>query len=71
VVPLLVVAFAPPSLQLLAVFAVSLVCLAVLGAAAARMGGAKTGPGAMRIAFWGALAMVATTVAGRLFGGMV
>jgi vacuolar iron transporter family protein len=70
VVPLLVVAFAPPPLQLLAVFILSLVCLAMLGAAAARMGGAKTGVGALRIAFWGALAMIATTVAGRLFGGM-
>ncbi|MCX7515352.1 VIT1/CCC1 transporter family protein [Frateuria hangzhouensis] len=67
-VPLLIAAVAPPAAQLALVFAVSLACLALLGAAAARMGGAAPGKGALRIAFWGALAMAATTVAGKLFG---
>jgi VIT1/CCC1 family predicted Fe2+/Mn2+ transporter len=68
VVPLLVAAAAPGSMQLSLVFAISLVCLALLGAVAARTGGAAAGVGALRIAFWGALAMGATTGTGMLFG---
>lgn len=66
--PLLVVLFAPASLKLGLVFAISLVCLALLGAAAARMGGASTLTGALRVAFWGALAMAVTTGTGLAFG---
>lgn len=68
--PLLVSALAPASLQLVLLFATSLVCLALLGAAAARMGGAAATTGAMRIAFWGALAMALTTGVGLLFGAL-
>ncbi|SEJ34919.1 VIT1/CCC1 transporter family protein [Frateuria terrea] len=68
-VPLLVVALAPVAMQLALVFAISLACLALLGAAAARMGGAAAVTGALRIAFWGALAMAVTTGVGLLFGG--
>jgi VIT1/CCC1 family predicted Fe2+/Mn2+ transporter len=68
VVPLLVAAIVPLSMQLGLVFAISLACLALLGAAAARMGGAAAGTGALRITFWGALAMAATTGTGLLFG---
>jgi len=50
---------------------VTLVFLAGLGALAARLGGAPTGRGAARIAFWGALAMAASTLVGRLFGAAV
>lgn len=67
VVPLLVAATVPASMQLPLVFAISLFCLALLGAAAARMGGAAASVGALRIAFWGALAMGVTTGAGMLF----
>lgn len=67
-VPLLVAAVSPPAWQLASMFTVSLLCLAALGVAAARTGGAPTGTGALRIAFWGALAMAATTGAGLLFG---
>ena len=66
-VPLLVAATAPTAIVMMLVFAVSLACLASLGAAAARMGGAAPAAGALRIAFWGALAMAATTGAGLLF----
>lgn len=66
--PLLVAMAAPSSLQGALLFAVPLACLALLGAAAARMGGASAGIGALRVAFWGALAMAATTGAGALFG---
>ena len=68
--PLLVVILAPASLQLGLVFAISLACLALLGAAAARMGGAATLTGALRVAFWGALAMAVTTGTGLAFGAV-
>ncbi len=46
----------------------SLVCLAVLGGLAARVGGARVAPGALRVTFWGALAMAITAGVGALFG---
>jgi VIT1/CCC1 family predicted Fe2+/Mn2+ transporter len=48
----------------------TLVLLAVLGAAAARLGGAPMGRGAFRVTLWGAVAMVATELVGRLFGAV-
>jgi VIT1/CCC1 family predicted Fe2+/Mn2+ transporter len=49
----------------------SLVCLAGLGALAARVGGASAWTGAVRVTFWGALAMAATAAVGALFGTTV
>ena len=69
--PLLVVVFAPLTNLWLVVSGASLVCLAVLGALAARTGGASAWVGAARVAFWGALAMAATAVIGKLFGTAV
>jgi VIT1/CCC1 family predicted Fe2+/Mn2+ transporter len=46
----------------------SLVFLAILGGLAARVGGAGVVAGAMRVTFWGALAMALTAGAGALFG---
>ena len=51
-----------------AVSPASLVFLALLGAVAARSGGASMVKGALRIVFWGALAMLATGAVGTLFG---
>ncbi len=51
------------------VAASSLIFLAVLGALAARAGGANKTIGAVRVLFWGALAMAATALVGRLFSG--
>jgi len=51
-----------------AVTVASLVLLAVLGAIGARAGGASVWRGAFRVAFWGALAMGATAVIGKLAG---
>jgi VIT1/CCC1 family predicted Fe2+/Mn2+ transporter len=53
------------------VSASSLASLAVLGALAARAGGAWPGLGAVRVVFWGALAMGLTAAVGRLFGAVV
>ncbi len=47
---------------------VSLVILALLGALAAGIGGANMLGGAVRVLFWGALAMAATAGVGALFG---
>jgi VIT1/CCC1 family predicted Fe2+/Mn2+ transporter len=46
----------------------ALVLLVVLGAAAAHLGGAPRWKGALRVAFWGAVAMGVTALVGRLFG---
>ena len=51
--------------------AAAIVTLVVLGATAARAGGAPVMRGALRVAFWGALAMGLTAAAGRLFGAVV
>ncbi len=48
-----------------AVFAASLASLMLLGAVAAQLGGAPIARGAVRIGFWGALAMLATIGIGR------
>lgn len=65
----LVVAWVVPDSQLIPFVAMfSLVFLAVLGGIAARAGGASVTAGAVRVTFWGALAMVLTAGAGRVFG---
>ena len=46
----------------------SLVFLAILGGLAARVGGARVTVGALRVTFWGALAMGLTAGVGALFG---
>jgi len=52
----------------MAISAVTLVLLAALGALAGRLGGASMTKGAVRVLFWGAMAMAATGLIGRLFG---
>ena len=65
----LLVAWIVPGAQLIAVVAIlSLVFLAILGGLAARVGGASITVGAVRVTFWGALAMALTAAVGRLFG---
>lgn len=67
-VPLLVLAIVPLSILIPSLSAVSLLFLCVLGAAAARIGGANQWKGAVRVLFWGALAMLLTTGIGALIG---
>lgn len=65
----LLVAWTLPGTHLIAAVAVSsLVFLALLGALAAKTGGAPMTAGAIRVTFWGALAMGLTAVVGLLFG---
>jgi VIT1/CCC1 family predicted Fe2+/Mn2+ transporter len=66
--PLLVTATVPEANVFVFVSVTSLVLLAGLGALAARAGGASMTTGAMRVAFWGVLAMAVTTGVGALFG---
>jgi VIT1/CCC1 family predicted Fe2+/Mn2+ transporter len=70
-VPLLVGAVAPLASLPALVAATSLVFLAILGALAARAGGANLAIGAVRVLFWGAIAMAVTTGVGALFGRVV
>jgi vacuolar iron transporter family protein len=66
--PLLVAAWAPHASLIALVSGTSLVFLALLGGLAARAGGASVSAGAMRVTFWGALAMGLTAGVGALFG---
>ncbi|HZK99600.1 MAG TPA: VIT family protein [Caulobacteraceae bacterium] len=69
--PILVTAVTPASGLIVFVSATSLLFLAVLGALAARAGGANMIVGALRVTFWGAAAMAVTTGVGALFGTVV
>jgi VIT1/CCC1 family predicted Fe2+/Mn2+ transporter len=66
--PLVVVLAVSGTMLGRAVTAASLVALAGLGALAARAGGASTLRGALRMTFWGALAMGLTAAVGSLVG---
>ena len=66
--PLVVTAIAPAAGMIPLVSGTSLVFLALLGGLAARAGGAGVTVGAMRVTFWGALAMALTAGVGALFG---
>jgi VIT1/CCC1 family predicted Fe2+/Mn2+ transporter len=69
--PLLVTAIAPAHGMIPLVSVSSLVLLALLGGLAARAGGAGVMIGAIRVTFWGGLAMAMTAGIGWLFGAMV
>lgn len=69
--PVLTATVVPARLVAVAVSIVSLVCLAALGAVAARAGGASVRAGTARVVIWGALAMALTAGIGRLFGTVV
>ena len=70
-VPVLTILVAPATALLLAVAAVSMVCLVALGATAAYVGGAPIAVGAARVTVWGVVAMLATAAIGRVFGAAV
>ena len=66
--PLLVAVIAPTAALIPLVAGTSLLFLALLGALAAHTGGAGVLVGAIRVTFWGALAMAITAGVGALFG---
>jgi len=69
--PLLAAALATGTAQIVLVAITALVFLAVLGMVGARAGGAPVVAAAVRVTFWGALAMGVTALIGTLFGAVV
>ena len=69
--PVLLVFLLPLTAVTFSVMGVTLVLLLVLGALAAQLGGASMWRGALRVGFWGAVAMGVTSLVGRLFGAPV
>jgi len=69
--PIIVTALAPLASLIIFVPGTSLLFLALLGALAAGAGGAGVIVGAIRVMFWGALAMGITAGVGALFGTVV
>ncbi len=69
--PAVLAALLPGAALAPAVVAVTLVLLLGLGGIAARLGGASPTRGALRVAFWGAVAMACTAAVGRLFGTFI
>lgn len=68
-VPVVTALVTPRSSVTTAASVTALISLVALGGTAASVGGAAVGRGALRVAFWGALAMGLTAIVGRLFGG--
>ncbi|MFK0332768.1 VIT family protein [Rhizobium sp. NPDC090275] len=68
IVPVLTAILAPPDVMQVAIPIVSLLFLAGLGAVSAKVGGAGIVKPTIRVAFWGALAMVTTGLVGALIG---
>jgi vacuolar iron transporter family protein len=68
IVPVVLIPVTPREYLVGVLIVISLILLAVLGAAGAAAGGAGVVRGAARVTFWGALAMAATTLIGKLFG---
>ena len=66
--PLVVTSIVPVARLIPLVSGTSLLFLALLGGLAARAGGAGVTTGALRVTFWGALAMAVTAGVGALFG---
>jgi VIT1/CCC1 family predicted Fe2+/Mn2+ transporter len=69
--PLAAVIVTPMAIVIPVVAVATLVFLALLGALAARAGGARVLRGAVRVTFWGALAMAITAAVGAAFGTTV
>jgi VIT1/CCC1 family predicted Fe2+/Mn2+ transporter len=68
VLPVVTAVFVSPPRAIPAIAALSLACLAILGAIAARVGHANVAKGTLRVTFWGALAMALTAAIGLAFG---
>lgn len=71
ILPLGVAWLSPGPLMIWLVAVSSLIFLTALGGVAARAGGASVIIGASRVLFWGAIAMAATALVGKLFGAVV
>jgi vacuolar iron transporter family protein len=70
VLPLAVAAWASERYRMISVVVVSLLCLFILGGWSAKVGGADMRTGALRVAFWSALAMAITALVGAIAGSL-
>jgi VIT1/CCC1 family predicted Fe2+/Mn2+ transporter len=68
--PVLLVLLLPLVVLTAALAAATIGLLLLLGAFAAHLGGASQLRGALRVGFWGAMAMAITAVVGRMFGAV-
>lgn len=66
--PIIVTELAPQRWVTPSIAVTALLSLAILGGLAARVGGAKTAPGVLRVTFWSALSMGMASAVGALFG---
>lgn len=71
VIPIAAAFLAPTTIITEVTSVTALVSLVILGGIAAYAGGASIVRGAVRVAFWGALAMGLTAAVGRIFGTVV
>jgi VIT1/CCC1 family predicted Fe2+/Mn2+ transporter len=69
--PLLIALATPTGFETTTVSVASLALLVVLGAVGAKAGGAKMMKAAIRVVFWGALAMAVTAGVGAIFGTQI
>ena len=69
--PAILAALLPDGALTVGVVTATVALLLVLGSVAAHLGGAPLLRGAMRVAFWGVVAMACTAAVGRLFGTVV
>ena len=69
--PVILVVFIPIQNMISVVSVSSLIFLGVLGAIAAKAGGANLINGTVRVTFWGALAMASTAAIGHIFGTVI
>jgi VIT1/CCC1 family predicted Fe2+/Mn2+ transporter len=67
-IPTLLVVLLPQATLIAGVVVATMVVLVILGGLAAQLGGAPLARGALRVAFWGAVAMGFTALIGQLFG---
>jgi VIT1/CCC1 family predicted Fe2+/Mn2+ transporter len=68
--PLCVVSFAPARYLMASIAITCLACLLILGGWSAQVGGANVRIGALRVAFWSALAMAVTSAVGAAAGAL-
>jgi VIT1/CCC1 family predicted Fe2+/Mn2+ transporter len=69
--PVVLAGLLPVAVLTVGIGTVTLGLLLVLGGVAASVGGAPVTRGALRVAFWGVLAMLCSAAVGRLFGAIV
>lgn len=68
ILPIIAIMILPESTLVWSLASITLLGLALLGIVSARLGGAPVIPATARVVVWGVLAMLATSLVGRLFG---